>query len=205
MWPLMHRLRSTSEPTSIQTNRSVKVATQPNDHSRIISRRIRRLAWLTIALALAPMLGLVLAGLFEAIVPPNGHNPFLASGRPWMALLMVFAITAPAHVPYVAVLCITAWGLFRHRPWARIMTLVLTPFALGLMLLFGGGIVDALFNVLVKGVRDSSVKLRIVAFSPLTLTSAVYCLYAHLLLWNAQVREVFKLPSDRDSPQQSGH
>ena len=181
------------------------MTTQPNDHSRIIARRIRRLAWLTIALALAPMLGLVLAGLFEAIVPPNGHNPFLASGRPWMALLMVFAITAPAHVPYVAVLCITAWGLFRHRPCARIMTLVLTPFALGLMLLFGGGIVDSLFNVLVKSVRDSNVKMRIVAFTPLTLTSAAYCLFAHLLLWKAEVRAAFKLPSDPDASERPGH
>ena len=165
----------------------------------VVNSRIRGLGWLTIALALAPVSGLLLSALVDALFPGQGHNPWLSVGNPWRAVLMVVAFVAPIHVPYTILLWLAARGLFRHRPWARVMTLVLTPFAFGLMLLFGGGIVASLFNLLAEGNRSSNVALSIVAFSPLTLTSAAYCLFAHLVLWNAEVRAAFGLTKQTDA------
>lgn len=87
------------------------------------------LAWLTVALAMSPLIGALSVTAFEILVPPQGHNPFLSGGGPWKGLVMVLVITAPVHVPYLAVLCLTARGLFRHDRWASVGTLVLAPFA----------------------------------------------------------------------------
>jgi hypothetical protein len=161
------------------------------------SRAIRRLAWMTVALAFAPLMGLMLVVLFEAFVPPQGHNPFLASGRPWVALLMVLAITAPAHVPYVTVLCITAWGLFRRRAWARIVALILTPLAAILSLFAWGGTISALYSWRVEGLQGSNLKETIIAFSPTAILSTTYSVTAVIVLWNRDIGATDALPKSK--------
>jgi hypothetical protein len=170
----------------------------------VVRTRIRGLGWLTIALALAPVSGLLLAALLDVLLSEKGHNPWLTVGNPWGAVLMVVAFVAPIHVPYTILLWLAARGLFRHRPWARVITLILTPFAVALTLLFGGGIVAALFNLSAEGNRGSSVTMSIVAFSPLTLTSAAYCLCAHSLLWRTEVRAAFTSPPETDAIEHRG-
>ena len=181
------------------------------EHSRktrsvdVVNRRIRGFGWLTISLALAPVFGILLATLIDLLFLTQRYNPWLSEGNPWLGVLMVVAFVAPIHVPYTILLCLTARGLFRHRPWARVVALFLTPFAFGLTLAFGGGIVVSLFNLLAEDNRSSNVVMSIVVYSPLTLTSAAYCLFAHLLLWNVEVRAAFKLPSAPDASERPGH
>lgn len=183
----------------------------PNTRSiDTVNSRIRALGWLTISLALAPVFGILLATLIDLLFLTQRYNPWLSEGNPWLGVLMVVAFVAPIHVPYTVLLWLTARGLFRHRPWARVMTLFLTPFAFGLMLACGGGIVVSLFSLLAEGNRSSNVMMSIVVYSPLTLTSAVYCLFAHLLLWRVEIREAFKQPSDKqpsvpDASARPGH
>ncbi len=156
-------------------------------HETAMIRRMRRLAWLTTALAFAPLMGLLLVGLCEAILPPKGHNPFLASDRPWRGLLMVLAITAPAHVPYIVILCVTAWGLFRHREWARIAALVLAPLAAILSLFAGGESFASFSSWLTREGSDSSRLAGAVFLSPIAVLSAAYCVLALIVFWGRDV------------------
>lgn len=151
------------------------------------SRGIRRLAWVTIALAFAPLMGLLLVSLFETVVPPKGHNPFLASAGPWRTLLMVLVITAPAHVPYITILCVTAWGLLRHWKWARTTTLVLAPLVAILSLFAWGGIFSAMYSWQVESIQNSNFKETIIAFSPTAILSGIYCVAAIISLWDRDI------------------
>lgn len=172
----------------------------------VVNHRIRSLGWLTIVLALAPIFGILLASLIDLLFLTPRYNPWLSEGHPLLGVLLVVAFVAPFHAPYTVLFWLTARGLFRHRPWARVMTLFLTPFAFWMMWASGRGIVlVSLFHLFAEGNRSSNVVMPIVVYSPLTLTSAAYCLFVHLLLWKADVRTAFGLPSDLGAPNRTTH
>ena len=181
----------------------LKHGTQPmddrcNTEVAFIDGRIRFLGWLTVALAMAPVSGVLLTFLIALLSAPfypaqGGH------GGPWAdtgigpAVIFV-GFLAAMHVPYTILLCFTARGLFQLRQWARIMTLCLTPFLFVLMLFTGGGIV---FAIHLAVVRHLTVELVLVGIlGPLTLTGVVYCVLSHLWLWNPDVRTLFKSQDD---------
>lgn len=167
------------------------------DHCDAISgfakRQVRILGWLTIALAVAPISSLLFPVAVDAILPREPVSPWgdLGAG----ASLGVLIFLAIVHVPYTLLLCLTAQGLFRHRPWAHIIALALTVPAFILILFLGGAISVVLYNLLVEKLRDRSLMYGLALFLPLLLTCFAYCLMIHLWLWKRPVRELFYNPS----------
>lgn len=127
-----------------------------------------------------------MGGLCDVIFPPKGHNPWLSGGSWWGGLLMVLVITAPAHVPYLTVLGATAWGLFQQHPWARIVAIILLPFAAILSLFAWGGTIVSMYEWLGKGNNSSHLKYSILTFSPTAILSAAYCIAAGFVWFEPQ-------------------
>jgi hypothetical protein len=100
------------------------------------NRRVRILGWLTIAIAAAPQVAILGLMISIALSPRSGAGGPIGSSSFDLGICCYLAVVA---APWTLGLCLTAWALFRHRPWARALTLVLTVVVFVLTLLFGGG------------------------------------------------------------------
>ncbi len=192
------------------------------DKTDSANRLVHILGWLTIAVApQAVILGLMISIALSHNYGSGGP----IGGKGFDLGICVYLVVGAA--PWTLGLCLTAWGLFRHRPWARTLTLGLTVVVFVLTLLFGGGLWLSLHNELAAYRRDNvsvypefdpvarkMVERRVqrtveplvlrkhaqqqaLSFLPFLLCSP-YCFLAQLCLWRQPVRALFRNPRSMD-------
>ncbi|MCY2977473.1 MAG: hypothetical protein NTU79_02245 [Planctomycetota bacterium] len=163
------------------------------DKTDSANRLVRILGWLTIAIAVAPQV--VILGLMHIIALSPDYGSAGPIGGKGFAL-GICGYLAVVAAPWTLGLCLTAWGLFRHRPWARTLTLGFTVFVFVLTFLFGGWLWLSPDPGPEPSYRHAALSLFL-SFLPFLLCSP-YCFLAQLWLWRQPVRALFRNPRSMD-------
>lgn len=166
------------------------------------NRRVRILGWLTVAIAVAPQVLTLPLLVYVVTHPHTGPHPDIGGG-----ISCFLAILAAS---WTLVWCLAARGLFRYRPWARVVTLVLTAVVFILTLLVGVGVSLYWHNELeeyrrspfqsvsgLDNVRRECEFFMVMSFLPFLVLSP-YCFLAHLWLWKRPVCALFCNPGSTD-------
>ena len=105
--------------------------------------RVRILGWLIIVLAVAPQAVILGEMISLALSPSTGGGGPMGTSSFALGICFYLAVVT---APWTLGLCLTAWGLFRLRSWARALTLVLSVVVFMLTLLFAGWVSLYLHN-----------------------------------------------------------
>lgn len=180
------------------------------DKTDSANRLVHILGWLTIAIAVAPQ-AVILGLMISIALSPNYGSGGPIGGKGFDLGICVYLVVVAA--PWTLGLCLAAWGLFRHRPWARTLTLGFTVVVFVLTLLFGGWLCLSDENWLLTVEILSVEPVEILSREPLVLRKnaqqqalpflpfrlcSPYCFLAQLCLWKQPVRALFRNPRSMD-------